>query len=212
MPRPHISYVPLESMDERMQAEMHRCAREGTPRPESSAVRAHVPNAFWAFADSWQAVFREGVCDHAIKELCRVYISRTVKCEFCGNQRSQKAAAAGLEEMKYDELLNFESSDRYDERQKAALSYAEAIAWGMPADEDAFWARLHAQFSEPELVELGCFIALTFGQQSWIRLLGIDHHQYLAGTDASMAPGFRTAEELAASKAGDDYWAKSPTS
>ena len=70
---------------------MHRCAREGTPRPESSAVRAHVPAAFWAFADSWKAIFHSGVCDHAIKDLCRVYISRTVKCEFCGNQRSIKA-------------------------------------------------------------------------------------------------------------------------
>ena len=46
-----ISYVPLDEMDERMQAEIHRCAREGTPRPESSAVRAHAPNAFWAFAE-----------------------------------------------------------------------------------------------------------------------------------------------------------------
>jgi alkylhydroperoxidase family enzyme len=211
MPRPHISYVPLDAMDEAMQEEMHRCAREGTPRPESSAVRAHAPNAFWAFADSWKALFHSGVCDHAIKELCRVYISRTVKCEFCGNQRSIKAAKAGLEEMQYDDLLNFEKSDRYDDRQKAALSYAEAIAWGMPADEEGFWARLRAHFSEPELVELGCCIALTFGQQSWIRLLGIDHHQYLAGTDASMAPGFRSAEELAASKARENYWAKSPT-
>jgi len=203
----HLSYVPLEAMDERMQEEMHRCAREGTPRPESSAVRAHVPAAFWAFADSWKAIFHDGVCDHAIKDLCRVYISRTVKCEFCGNQRSTKAAAAGIEEMQYDDLLNFESSDRYDDRQKAALSYAQAIAWG-EQDLDQLWARLHEQFSEPELVELGNFIALTFGQQSWIRLLGIDHHQYLAGTDASMAPGFRSADELAESKAQDDYWAK----
>ena len=109
--------------------------------------------------------------------------------------------------MQYDELLNFEWSEKYDERQKAALAYAEAIAWGMPDDEDAFWDRLHRHFSEPELVELGCCIALTFGQQSWIRLLGIDHHQYMAGTDASMAPGFRTAEELAESKARADYWA-----
>ena len=70
--------------------------------------------------------------------------------------------------------------------------------------------RLHRHFSEAELVELGCFIALTFGQQSWIRLLGIDHHQYLAGSDASMAPGFRTPEELAASKANPDYWAATP--
>ena len=206
MPEPRISYVPLESMDERMQEEMHRCAREGTPRPESSAVRAHAPNAFWAFADSWKDLFHSGVCDHAIKDLCRVYISRTVKCEFCGNQRSSKATMAGLQEQQYDDLLNFESSDKYDDRQKAALAYAEAIAWNTTAPDD-LWKRLYEHFSEAELVELGCFIGLTFGQQSWIRLLDIDHHQYMAGTDASMAPGFRTAEELAASKASPDYWA-----
>ena len=201
-----IGYVPLEQMDERMQAEMRRCAREGTPRPESSAVRAQAPNAFWAFADSWKALFHEGVCDHAIKDLCRVYISRSVMCEFCGNQRSMKAAAAGLSEGAYDNLLNFETSEKYDDRQRAALAYAEAIAWRLEPT-DALWERLHAHFTEPELVELGCFIALTFGQQSWIRLLGIDHHEYMAGTDASMAPGFRTREELEASKASPDYWA-----
>jgi hypothetical protein len=38
-----ISYLPLEAMDQEMRAEMERCRREGTPRPESSAVRAHVP-------------------------------------------------------------------------------------------------------------------------------------------------------------------------
>lgn len=207
-PTQRIGYVPFEAMDARMQDEMRRCAREGTPRPESSAVRAHAPNAFWAFADSWQATFREGVCDHSIKELCRVYVSRTVNCEFCGNQRSTKAASAGLVEGKYDDLLNFETSQAYDERQKAALAYAEAIAWRLDTD-DAFWDRLHRHFTEAELVELGCFVALTYGQQSWIRLLGIDHHQYLAGTSASMAPGFETADEAAATKASDDYWARS---
>src|SRR3954452_9854793 len=206
MTEPHISYFPLEQMDQRMPEEMQRCAREGTPRPESSAGRAHAPNAFWALADSWKALFHSGVLDHSIKELCRVYISRTVKCEFCGNQRSEKATTAGLREQQYDELLNFETSDLYDDRQKAALAYAEAIAWGSQ-DLDGLWARLHAHFTEQELVELGCCIALTFGQQSWIRLLGIDHHQYMAGTSASMAPGFETAEHLAASKAAPDYWA-----
>ena len=129
-----------------------------------------------------------------------------VKCEFCGNQRSEKATSAGLQEQQYDQLLNFETSDLYDDRQKAALAYAEAIAWGSQ-DLDGLWDRLHAHFSEQELVELGCCIALTFGQQSWIRLLGIDHHQYMAGTSASMAPGFETAEQLATSKADPNYWA-----
>src|SRR6188768_3695464 len=210
MPKPHISYVPLEQMDERMQEEMHRCAREGTPRPESSAVRAHAPNAFWAFADSWKAVFHEGVLDHSVKELCRVYVSRTVKCEFCGNQRSIKATTAGLLEQQYDELLNFESSDRYDDRQKAALAYAEAITWRLDTD-DAFWERMHGHFSEPELVELGCAVGLTLGQQSWLRLLNIEHHEVMAGTSASMAPGYEDSQKLKQTKSAADYWAHSKT-
>jgi alkylhydroperoxidase family enzyme len=202
-----ISYVPVEMMDADTQAEMDRCRREGTPRPESSAVRAHVPACFWAFADSWEAIFRNGVCDHAIKELCRVYVSRSVKCEYCGNQRSEQAAEQGLREAQYDDLLNFEKSGRYDERQKAALAYAEAITWRLTTD-DAFWDRLHAHYTEPELVELGCFIALTMGQQSWLRLLDIEHHEVLPGTSASMAPGFETPEDLARSKSTPDYWAR----
>jgi alkylhydroperoxidase family enzyme len=209
MPKQRISYVPLEKMDADMRKEMERCQREGTPRPESTAVRAHVPACFWFFANSWRDIFRNGVLDHGIKELCRLYISRSVQCEYCGNQRSVKAAKSGavIEDQVFD-LLNFEKSVRFNDRQKAALAYAEAIAWHLETD-DAFWDRMHRHFTEPELVELGCMIGLTFGQQSWLRLLNIDHHEVMAGTTASMAPGFESAEALAASKAASDYWAKS---
>jgi hypothetical protein len=120
-----------------------------------------------------------------------------------------KSATAGLVEEGYRDLLNFEKSIRYDERQKAALAYAEAITWDLPTD-DRFWDRLHANFSEPELVEIGYFIAITMGQQRWLRTLNIEHHQVLAGTSASMAPGFETADASKASKARGDYWATQP--
>jgi alkylhydroperoxidase family enzyme len=207
MSKQRISYVDPSRMTPEMQAEMDRCRREGTPRPESSAVRGHVPAAFWAFANSWRDIFRNGVCDHALKELCRLYVSRTVQCEYCGNQRSIQAQAKGVIEDQVRDLLEFEKSSRYDGRQKAALAYAEAITWRLETD-DAFWERLHRHFSEPELVELGCFIALTMGQQSWLRLLNIEHHQVMAGTDASMAPGFESADALAASKSSGEYWAR----
>lgn len=209
MAKQRISYIPLEQMDAQMRNEMERCQREGTPRPESSAVRAHVPACFWFFANSWRDIFRNGLLDHSIKELCRLYISRSVQCEYCGNQRSVKAAKTGavIEDQVFD-LLNFEKSSRFNERQKAALAYAEAIAWHLEPD-DAFWDRLHEHFSEPELVELGCMIGLTLGQQSWLRLLNIDHHEVMAGTAASMAPGFEDAKALAAKKAAAGYWAKS---
>ena len=140
MSKPRISYVdPATIKDPAMLAEFERCAREGTPRPESQAVRAHVPATFWSFANTWRDVFKNGVADHKIKELCRIYVSRSVLCEFCGNQRSIKAAKAGLKEDDYSDLINFETSTRYDERQKAALAYAEAITWDLPAD-DELWA------------------------------------------------------------------------
>src|SRR5262244_1493375 len=208
MNKPRISYVdPANITDPAMLAEFDRCAREGTPRPESQAVRAHVPAVFWSFANSWRDVFKNGVADHAIKELCRIYVSRSVKCEYCGNQRSMKAARQGIVEDDYLDLINFEKSTRYDERQKAALAYAEAITWDLPTD-DKLWARLHKHFSEPELVEIGYFVAITMGQQRWLRTLNIEHHQILPGTDASMAPGFETKESLEKSKSDPNYWAK----
>jgi hypothetical protein len=108
MKQPRISYVdPMTITDPAMLAELDRCRREGTPRPESQAVRAHVPAVFWSFANSWRTVFKEGVADHNIKELCRVYVSRSVKCEYCGNQRSVKGARAGLIEDDYRDLIDF---------------------------------------------------------------------------------------------------------
>lgn len=211
MAKQRISYVAPDRMDAAMRAEMERCQREGTPRPESSAVRAHVPACFWFFANSWRDIFRNGVLEHPIKELCRLYVSRSVQCEYCGNQRSVKAAQSGaVIEDHVKDLLNFESSKNYDDRQKAALAYAEAIVWHLNTD-DAFWERLTRHYTEAELVELGCMIGLTLGQQSWLRLLNIEHHQVLSGTDASMAPGFETAQRLATTKARPDYWAASPT-
>ena len=82
-----ISYVdPEDITDPEMLAELNRCATEGTPRPESQAVRAHVPATFWSFRNTWHDVFHIGVTDHSIKELCRVYVSKSVKCEFCGTR------------------------------------------------------------------------------------------------------------------------------
>lgn len=207
MAKQRISFIDPQSVDDpEMLAEFERCAKFGTPRPESQAIRAHRPPIMMAFATAWKDSFHEGVCDHNIKELCRVYVSRSVKCEYCGNQRSEKSRNAGMVEADLMDLLNFEKSDNYDERQKAALAYTEAITWDLETD-DELWARLHANFSEPEIVELGFFIALTMGQQRWLRTLNIQQHAVMAGTSASMAPGFEDSAATQKSMQDKEYWA-----
>ncbi len=108
-------------------------------------------------------------------------------------QRSVQAGRKGLTEAKYDELLNFASSDKFTEREKVALTYTSAIVWNSDIADDALWAKLHEHFSVPELVELGFFIALTFGQQRWIKTLGIGHNETLGDTSAGLAPSAAAA-------------------
>jgi alkylhydroperoxidase family enzyme len=207
MQKQRIPYLDLAQLkDEKMLAEFDRCRRDGTPRPESQAIRGHVPATFWAFANTWDAVFRNGVLDHAIKELCRVYAARAINCDYCANQRSVKSAQVGLDEADYKDLMNFEKSSRYDDRQKTALAYAEAIVWDLPTD-DALWDRLYKHFTIPQIVELGFFMAITMGQGRWLRTLNIEHHQVLAGTSGAMAPGFENMDALKKSKSDPDYWA-----
>ena len=102
-------------------------------------------------------------------------------------QRSVQAGRKGLTEDKYDDLLHFADSPRFTEREKVALTYASAIVWNAEIADEALWAKLRQHFSDPELVELGFFIALTLGQQRWIKTLGIGHGEVLADTTAGLA-------------------------
>ena len=84
--------------------------------------------------------------------------------------------------------MNFETSERYDARQKAALAYTSMIVWNPKGADDALFARLREQFTEEQLVELGYFVAITYGQQRWIKTLGIGHGEVLDLTRAGLAP------------------------
>ena len=80
---PHIPYVELEKVvDPEIRVYLERARKEGTPRPESQAIRANNPNVIRAFSEAWDLTFRNGVVDHKLKELCRVYVSKSIDCEY----------------------------------------------------------------------------------------------------------------------------------
>ena len=68
--------------------------------------------------------------------------------------------------------MRYEKSDKFTPREKLALRYADAIMYNPAQADDAMWAALRAEFSEPELVELGYWIGFTFGGQRWLKTLG----------------------------------------
>jgi AhpD family alkylhydroperoxidase len=194
-----ISYVdPSTVTDPALTAALEDSRTYGTPRLESQSIRAHVPAVLRTFSESWQQVFREGVLDHRIKELARVYVAKSLECGYCAGQRSHLGAEQGLTEREYDDLIFFRDSDRYDGRERAALRWAESIAWDPDSADDDLWAELHTHFSEPELVELGYFIGLTMGQQRFLKTLQVKHGELGTDSLAGLAP--EVARELGKTK------------
>lgn len=69
---------------------------------------------------------------------------------------------------------------RFPPRERLALRWAQAIAWDSDLADDALWKALHEEFSDPELVELGCSIGFALGQQHFERTLGLRPHAGLS--------------------------------
>ena len=120
------------------------------PVSPADAVRARVPAAFTAYAETRATVLEGGVVDRALKALCARYLA----------EDDDVVAHAG-------------DPARFDARERAALAWTHAIAWNSDAADAALWERLHAAFSEPELVELGYAIAFMLGQRHWLGTLGL---------------------------------------
>lgn len=89
------------------------------------------------------------------------------------------------------ELMNYEKSQKFSKREKIALRYADAIMYDPNQADDALWAQLKGEFSEPELVELGYWIGFTFGGQRWLKTLSVKHGELTAAMAAKARPADR---------------------
>jgi alkylhydroperoxidase family enzyme len=73
-------------------------------------------------------------------------------------------------------FLAGEDVEARNERERAALAWAHAIAWDSDRADDDLWRRLHGLFGEQELVDLGCAIGFELGRQHFERTLGLPVH------------------------------------
>jgi hypothetical protein len=109
-------------------------------------IRARVPGVAETYAYVRDNVLLSGIVDQSLKELCFRFLA---------------------EDPDVMDLAEFGG------RERAALEWALAIAWDSDKADDELWERLHAHFTEPELVELGCAIGFELGQQHFVRTLAL---------------------------------------
>ena len=100
-----------------------------------------------------------------------------------------------------DEKQSYLDSDQFTRREKIALRYCDAIMRNPTDADDAMWAELHHEFTEPELVELGHYIGFMSGGQRWLLTLHTRHGDlaaFMAKRDAEKGKRKAAANEKAA--------------
>ena len=127
--------------------------------PNAYRTMAHAPYLAMLFLPFQAANQREwpGVrISGKIKEMVIIKTSHINGCEYCYAHNTALGEAAGIS---HDQVIamssdDYATSDLFDERERAAIEWAEHMTKNTAASRDDVYDRVKAQFSDAEIVEL----------------------------------------------------------
>lgn len=106
--------------------------------------------------------------DAGLLDLVRMRVSQINGCAYCLDMHSKELRAAGESEQRLYSLDAWRETPFYDEREQAALAWAESVTLvGQGHVPDEVFSQAREQFSEEELVNLTMAVVAING---WNRL------------------------------------------
>jgi alkylhydroperoxidase family enzyme len=61
------------------------------------------------------------------------------------------------------------------------------LVWDPEGAIESVWSALRERFTDEQIIELGAFVSLTYGQQRVIKTWGVGHHELPAEPGAGLA-------------------------
>jgi len=127
---------------------------------EPARLWARTPRVFAALSLLYAALDRKrSPIEPALRSLLTVRVSQINWCAFCVDINSATGMKRGVSEEQFAALERFEDSPLFDEQQKAALAYAEAMTRSDARVSDELMRRLKARFDDDSVIELTAIIA-----------------------------------------------------
>lgn len=170
----HVAPLPREAItDPEMLALMAQSEVLGVPDDLFPRIIARAPEQAKPFMRALLMSYAQGSVDHCLKEIIRILLARFVGDPYFAALRSRKAREMGLGEERINAgCSDYEDSDLFTEAEKWALRYADQMYLDATKVDAAFYAELKKHFTEPQIMELGAFIAFHYGMQMFMRSLG----------------------------------------
>lgn len=127
---------------------------------EPARLWARTPRVFAALSLLYGALDRRrSPIEPALRSMLTVRVSQINWCAFCVDINTATGLKRGISAAQFAAIADFETSALFDERQKSALAYAEAMTRSGPGVDDGLMARLRQQFDDAAVIELTALIA-----------------------------------------------------
>ena len=148
---------------------------------EPARLWGRTPRAFLAMAAMYGALDRKSSpLAPALRSLILVRVSQVNWCPFCIDINSATCLKRGISEDKLRALPLFAESALFDQREKAALQYAEAMTDSNRRSDAALIARLRQHFSDDAIIELTALIAFQNMSSKFNAALGVPAQGFCA--------------------------------
>ena len=119
-----------------------------------------IPDVIAAMAAVQKVMNGQGL-DHKIKHLVHLRASQMNRCAFCIKMHTREAREGGETSERLDRVIIWNHVSDFDEREKAALAWTEALTDLDPkAELGPLRARLRQHFSEKEIGALTAEVAM----------------------------------------------------
>ena len=170
----HIAPLPREAItDPEMIELIAQSEKLGIPDDLFPRIIARAPEQAKPLMRALLQSHAQGNVDHRLKEIIRILLARFANDKYFSALRSRKARDMGLTEARIDAgCYEYESDASFTEAEKWALRYADQMFLDATKIDAAFYNELKKHYSEPQIMELGAFIAFHYGMQMFMRSVG----------------------------------------
>ena len=120
------------------------------------------------------AVYEQSILPVREREVARMRIAQINDCAICRQWRKTAGTAEAMTEADFANVGEWRTYPGYSERERLAIEYAERFALDHTNLDDDFFARLHAVYTDAEILDLTVCIGAWFALGRTMNVLGID--------------------------------------
>lgn len=171
-----VSYVEREQANEETLAFYDAAEERFQALLNIFKVFGHQPEYGTAFTNLIMAVLKDGVIDWKTKELLILKATQRNNCQYCVVQHERVSNMLGISDEKIADIEGdkYKTSSLFTEGEKALLDLTVQIGVDANRVSKELWDRLHAHWTEPQIVDAVFVITIYIAVSKFGDALGVE--------------------------------------